>query len=154
MGTEISRISKMLKHNWEGPMWYGGNLTTVLAGITKEKAFHKPAAGSHNIYELVVHMQCWRKFVLENLKGNAAYSVEINSEIDWPTNYEFTEAAWYSATAELENSQKELLEALNNIEDSKLEELVPGKKFNWYVLLHGILHHDIYHSAQIAILKK
>ena len=154
MGTEISRIRAMIKYNWEGPMWYGGNFSAVLAGITKDKAFQKPTAGSHNIYELVAHMQCWRKFVLEHLKGNTEYSVEINSELDWPHQYEHTEAAWYGITADLEGSQKELLDLLANFEDSKLAELVPGKKFNWYVFLHGVLHHDIYHSAQISILKK
>ncbi|MDB5284370.1 MAG: hypothetical protein JWO06_3445 [Bacteroidota bacterium] len=154
MNTEISRISKLLKYNWEGPMWYGGNLKTVLTGITNDKAFHKPGAGSHNIYELVTHMSCWRKFVLENLKGNEAYSVEINSEVDWLTKYEPTEATWQNALNEFERNQTELIDALTTFEDSKLDELVPGKKFSWYILIHGVLHHDIYHSAQISILKK
>gem|GEM_PF-2937840 len=29
-----------------------------------------------------------------------------------------------------------------------------GRKFSWYDFVHGMIHHDIYHPAQIAILKK
>jgi uncharacterized damage-inducible protein DinB len=154
MSTEISHIKNMLKYNWEGPMWYGGHITAVLADITREKALRKPAAGAHNIYELVMHMLCWRNFVLELLKGNTSYKVEINSETDWPVKYEVTEESWKKTLAELENNQTELMAALENFEEAKLGEVVPERNFKWHVLLHGLIHHDIYHSGQIAILKK
>ena len=118
------------------------------------QAFQKPEKASHNIYELVKHMYCWRKFVLEHLKGNTSYSVELNSEADWITHYERKEVSWNAALEELENNQNELVKAFENFPEEKLEELVPGKKFNWYVMIHGCIHHDIYHSAQISILKK
>ena len=154
MATEILRIREMLKNSWDGRMWYGANLKQVLTDIDYEKAFRKPAAGSHNIYELVMHMYCWRKFVLEHLKGNSAYNVEINSELDWPVKYEQTAENWATALNLLESSQNELVEDLVGLKDESLDELVPGKKFSWYTLSHGLIHHDIYHSAQISILKK
>jgi hypothetical protein len=154
MKTEISRIQKLLKRSWEGPMWHGASIQSVLEGINWERAFQKPNAKTHNIYELVKHMFCWRKFVLENLKGNSSYTVALNSELDWIKNYDKTEANWKEAVDELERNQKALVTACGKLSDEKLEELVPGKKFSWYVLLHGCIHHDIYHSAQISLLKK
>ena len=154
MTTEISRIQKMLKNSWNGPMWHGTNLSKVLEGIDYQKAFRKPAVGSHNIYELVTHMLCWRKFVLEHFTGNTSYNVELNSALDWPTQYEATEVNWKSTFTMLEQNHAELEKALSTVFDSQLEETVPGKKFNWYVLIHGMIHHDIYHSGQISILKK
>lgn len=154
MNTETARITKLLKNNWEGPMWYGTNLKAILANIKWEKAFEKPNPNSHNIYELVNHMYCWRKFVLEHLRGNTSYTVALNSELDWITDYNRNEASWKEALDELEKNQKVLVEAFEKFSDKKLEESVPGKKFNWYVLIHGCIHHDIYHSAQINILKK
>lgn len=154
MNTETTRIQKLLKRNWEGPMWHGGTIKEILEGITWEKAFEKPGNSSHNIYELVKHMYCWRKFVLEHLKGNTSYSVELNSETDWIKQYEENEGSWKAALEELENNQTELVKAFENFPDERLEELVPGKKFNWYVMIHGCVHHDIYHSAQISLLKK
>jgi uncharacterized damage-inducible protein DinB len=154
MNTESLRIQKLLKRNWEGPMWHGTHLKAVLDGISWEKAFQKPSVKAHNIYELVNHMYCWRKFVLENLKGNTSYTVAINSALDWVKDYEKIEAVWKEALDELEKNQKALVSAAKKLTDEQLEELVPGKKFNWYVLIHGCVHHDIYHSAQISLLKK
>lgn len=154
MNTETARIAKLLQRNWEGPMWHGANLKEILKGISLEKAFQKTGNISHNIYELVKHMYCWRKFVLEHLKGNTSYTVALNSELDWITEYEQNEASWKEALDELEKNQKALVIAFKEFSDKKLEEFVPGKKFSWYVLIHGSIHHDIYHSAQISILKK
>jgi hypothetical protein len=135
-------------------MWHGVTLQTVLKDIDAQKAFRKPTAGSHNIYELVMHMHCWRNFVYEHLAGNADYKVLINSPEDWAINYEATEANWNEALALLEKSQNKLVEAFGKFEDEKLSEPVHGHKFDWYTLIHGMIHHDIYHSAQISILKK
>jgi uncharacterized damage-inducible protein DinB len=154
MQTESIRIHKLLSRNWNGPMWHGNTIKEVLKDISWEKSFYKPANFSHNIYEYVMHMVCWRRFGLEHLKGNTIYAVEINSETDWVTQYEKTKESWMIALNDLENNQNELLKAFENFSDEKLTELVPGKKFNWYTMIHGLIHHDIYHSAQISILKK
>ena len=154
MNAEVLRIQKMLKRHWDGPMWHGGNLQELLNGINSQAAFLKPAGFKHNIYEYVLHMICWRRFTLENLKGNSNYKVELNSETDWITQYTPDEETWSAALEYLKVNQQELVAALDNLKDDVLDEMVPGKNFRWYVLLHGVLHHDIYHSAQIALLKK
>jgi uncharacterized damage-inducible protein DinB len=154
MKTEITRIQAAFKYNWQGPMWYGGNVNATLAGIEGDVAFKQAGAGSHNIYELVAHMLCWRRFVLELLNGNVDYKVEINSETDWPHIYDRTEMSWNRLVNEMEQSQQLLVNALQNFDEAKLDEIVPGREFTWYMLLHGLIHHDIYHSGQIAILKK
>ena len=154
MDIEVARIKKLLERSWTGPMWHGGTLMEILKDINWHKAFAKPANGSHNIYEYVQHMNTWRRFTVEQLKGNSGFTIEINSAEDWPSNYEATEANWQKAMQDLEANQMALISGIENITDAKLDELVPGRKFKWYALLHGIIHHDIYHSAQISLLKK
>ena len=154
MNSETSRIRQLLKNSYDGKMWYGANLKYALKDIDAEKAFRKPSAGSHNIYELVMHMHCWRNFVLVHLNGNADFKVEINSIADWTVDYEKTDANWRQALALLEKSQADLVEVLGKFEDANLDESMHARKFNWYNMIHGLIHHDIYHSAQIAILKK
>ena len=154
MQTEIERIKKLFVRNWSGPMWHGATLQEILKDISWQAAFRKPENFSHNIYEYVLHMLCWRKFSLEHLCGNSSYTVDINSETDWVVKYEPTEAAWQQVLKELEENQNALEQVLEKFDNGKLEERVPGKKFSWYVLLHGAVHHDIYHSAQISLLKK
>ena len=153
MQTETGRIKKLLERNWDGPMWHGTNLMSILKDITWQQAFAKPQNAGHNIYEYVCHMNTWRRFTVEQLKGNSSYSIQINSQEDWPDHYDATEANWQVAIHELEVNQADLLSGMDMMNDERLDELVPGKKFKWYVLLHGIIHHDIYHSAQISLLK-
>jgi hypothetical protein len=152
--NETLRIQQLLKNSWDGRMWHGTTVKEVLNGIDHEKAFRRPPAGSHNIYELVMHMHCWRNFVLQHLLGNADYKVVINSTVDWPTGYNTDKASWKEGLTLLEKSQHDLVAAFDGFEDSKLDEAMHTRKFSWYDFIHGMIHHDIYHSAQIAILKK
>ena len=154
MRSETSRIQQLLKDSWDGRMWHGANLKYVLTGVDAEKAFRKPAAGSHNIYELVMHMYCWRNFVYEHLNGNVDFKTELNSALDWPVNYETTEENWQHALDLLNKSQDDLVEVFSKLEEGMLDESMHGRKFSWYDFIHGMIHHDIYHSGQIAILKK
>lgn len=154
MAAEVERIKKLFKNNWNGITWHGTNLQEILKDITWQQAFARPAGFNHNIYQYVMHMACWRKFVWENLNGNSGYKVELNSELDWVTVYEANETTWKNALNELAQNQENLSAALELVKEEQLDEIVPGKKFRWYILLHGVIHHDIYHSAQIAILKR
>jgi uncharacterized damage-inducible protein DinB len=153
MQVETARIKKLLDRNWTGPMWHGGTLGEILKDISWEKAFAKPQGATHNIYEYVRHMTIWRHFTIEQMNGHSDYKLEINSEEDWPTTYEVSEANWLHALSDLEANQSALVSGMDSITDEQLDELVPGRKFKWYALLHGIIHHDIYHSAQISLLK-
>lgn len=99
-------------------------------------------------------MNAWRRFVVEHLNGNSNYSIEINSPEDWPVNYEIGEAEWKHFLGQLQTTQEQLLRNLDSVTDEQLDNMVPNKKFRWYVFLHGVLHHDIYHSAQVSLLKK
>jgi DinB superfamily len=153
MQIETQRITKLLERSWSGPMWHGGTLQDILGGVSWQQAFVKPAGFKHNIYEYVCHMNAWRTFTVEQLRGNSGYTIEINSAQDWPDTYDESEASWLSALHDLEAHQAALIKGMGAMTDDKLDQLVPGRKFKWYALLHGIVHHDIYHSAQISLLK-
>jgi hypothetical protein len=55
---------------------------------------------------------------------------------------------------ELSLSHDELIAELGKKDDNFLSELVPGSEYDYYTLIHGIIHHDIYHTGQISILRK
>jgi hypothetical protein len=61
---------------------------------------------------------------------------------------------WHEALKALQETQEQLIQLLNHIPDSKLQEKVPGREFKFYVMLHGLIHHDVYHAGQIAQLYK
>ncbi len=66
--------------------------------------------------------------------------------------------AWDQTKRQLPEKHRELLNALANVEDSRLNEpIIKDSQTQYssvYVTLHGGVQHDLYHAGQIAILKK
>ena len=146
MKSEIQRITNTLKHTFEKNAWHGPAVLEVLEGVDEPTA-HKKIGSSHSILQLVAHMTGWRNYVTEKLRGNAAF--ELSDEQNFPEV-----KSWSTALVRLKESQASLLEALANTPEEKLNEKVPGREFKFYVMLHGIIHHDIYHIGQIQLIKK
>jgi uncharacterized damage-inducible protein DinB len=80
--------------------------------------------------------------------------VILHADQDWPSIKESDENSWQKDLQVLENSQQALLLALNRMNDGNLGEIVSGREYTFYTLLHGIIQHDLYHIGQIALLKK
>jgi len=148
MKTEIQLIESLLRRTYEKNAWYGPSLQEALSGITATQSQAR-VNNTHSIMELVAHMTSWRKFVLSRLTGDVAF--EVTDEINFPKVSD-----WNQVLLDLEESQQKLVGAIKDLPDEKLRELVPhgSHKYTFYTLLHGIIHHDIYHTGQISLLKK
>jgi uncharacterized damage-inducible protein DinB len=153
MNTEIARIAYVLQQTYDGQPWHGSSVMSTLQNISVSQAYAHPLPDCHSIAELVKHVTAWRIFVWEKLRGNANYDIST-PEQDWPVTVDKTEASWQQSLVALEVSQQKLLEILSKAKDEKLAETVPGREYNFYFLLHGIIQHDLYHLGQMAMLKK
>jgi len=148
--TEVQRIADQLRRSYEGQAWHGPSLTEVLAGVTPEKAAAKPLPGIHSIWEIVRHVTSWAAVARRTVEGEA-YPVRLAAPADWPeaTN------SWPAALAELDREEKALIEAVMGMTDARLEETVTERKgYTFYVLLHGVVQHNLYHAGQVMLLKK
>ncbi len=152
--SEIRRIRGQLRAAFDGSPWHGPAVWKVLEGVEPAQAAARPVADAHTIWELVLHMAYWRRVALEALAGDSIAGHQANTPEDWNQAEETTEAAWREAREALRGTQDELLAALDGLDDGRLEETVPGREYPFYVLLHGVIQHDIYHAGQIALLKK
>ncbi len=148
---EVARIADQLRRAFEGNAWHGPAIRELLIDVTARQASAKPIAGAHSIWEIVLHIAAWKKAVSQRVKGLA---VELSPAEDWPTVTETSETAWRKTLENLHAAHDELLRTVSVLTDSKLEETVPGKDYSVYVLLHGLVQHDLYHAGQIALLKK
>jgi hypothetical protein len=43
---------------------------------------------------------------------------------------------------------------MKTLRDDQLDEPILHENYSRYVLLHGLVQHDLYHAGQIAVLKK
>ena len=152
--SETQRIRDQLRAAYDGSPWYGDSVTEILDGVSAADAAGHPVSDAHSIWELVLHMAHWRRVALEALAGQSIADYGADVAGDWRTPEKISEEAWAEARDELRRTQDELLAALATTGDERLEQTVPGREYPFYVLLHGVVQHDVYHAGQIAILKK
>ena len=155
--SEIARIIDQLEREHEGDPWHGTPLLTLLEGITADQAARKPIAAGHSIWEIVLHMTGWKIEVARRVDGAPAGEPPDG---DWPDVGEPTPARWTAAVQRLTEAQRTLLDAIRRLPEARFFEptndprIRPlGTGVSYYVLLHGIVQHDVYHSGQIAALK-
>lgn len=145
--TEIQNLIDTLSHTFEKNAWHGPAVLEALEDLSAVQAEQR-IGNSHSIIELVGHMTAWRIFVCEKLEGNAAFDIDTD-EMNFPSTKNLM-----TAIQELKASQKRLLKLLEQTPVEKLEEKVPGRPFKFKVMLNGIIHHDLYHTGQIVLLRK
>jgi uncharacterized damage-inducible protein DinB len=149
---ETKRIASQLRRSYEGPAWHGPALRELLQGVTAEHAAAKPVPGAHSVWELVYHIEAWERMALTTLQGGSYES--MTGDADWPPVRETSADAWQAALERLKATTSKLVEIVRLMDQAKLDEIVAGKEFSYYVLLHGVVHHNLYHAGQIALLKK
>jgi uncharacterized damage-inducible protein DinB len=151
---EIDRILDQMDRSFSGDAWHGPSLMSSLEGVSAEDASKHAVHGAHSIWELVHHLASWYTIVQHRLKGE---SIDVSAERDWPPVWEVSEAAWKRALENLSESRGRLRGVVAGLKDDQLDlvdQKTSGADTSRYVVLHGVIQHDLYHAGQIAILKK
>jgi len=99
----------------------------------------------------VLHIAAWDGAGIKRLSGKKC---QLNSKANFPPMPEPTETAWREAMAKAKRTHDELVKTVAALPDSRLSDRVPGKRYNFHHMLHGIAQHELYHAGQIAILKR
>ena len=126
--------------------WHGPTVMQALTGISPETRKARLSKNTHSITELVAHMEAWRNFVIQKLRG---VEFEMTDELNFPKP-----GPWTKCLSKLKLSQSKLIDALHAFPKDNLYKRVPGRKYDFYTLLHGVIQHDIYHTGQISLIKK
>src|SRR5579872_5921782 len=150
MAIETSRIADQLRRAFSGDAWHGPPLSELLDGVTAQQAAAHPLPSAHSIWELVLHIDAWVTAAFEATEGVLMPRI-VGTDIDWPPVLDRSGTAWKQATDDLFKGAEELARAIEMLSDEKLQETVPGREYNFYHLLHGIVQHSLYHAGQIAV---
>jgi uncharacterized damage-inducible protein DinB len=149
--AEIERIRDQFRRGWDGDAWHGTPIRQMLSDVSAPKAHARPIPDSHTIAEIVLHLAYWKAAARERMAGAR---VLPSHDEQWPAAGEGGESAWQDALSLLETRHQALMEALAQLHDEQLSNPIAGKDYDVYVLLHGILQHELYHAGQIALLKR
>jgi uncharacterized damage-inducible protein DinB len=149
--TEASGIADQLRRAFDGDAWHGPSLMELLEDVDAAMAAAKPLKNVHSIWELLLHIAAWDGAGLVRLSGKVC---QLTGTKNFPLVPKPTEAAWKKAVEEAKRTHEKLVETVAGLDDSRLRDRVPGKRYDFYHMLHGIAQHELYHAGQIAILKK
>jgi uncharacterized damage-inducible protein DinB len=142
---EARYLSKQLLASWQGPAWHGPSL--------RESIKHVDAAlAAPKIWGLWLHAHAWQRAVHAVVCGGAYLS--LTGDENFPPVASATEEAWKTAQAEMEATMRALAAGVAELSEEKLREKVPGQPYSFYVMLHGVGQHNIYHAGQIMLLKR
>jgi len=149
--TEGARIADQLRRAFAGSAWHGPALLELLEDVDAVTAAAKPLAEVHSIWELVLHIAAWDEAALVRLAGKKC---QPGGTANFPPVVKITEGAWRVAIARTKRTHEILVKAVAALPEARLRDRVPGKRYDFYHLLHGVAQHELYHAGQIAILKK
>ena len=149
--SEVERIISHVRSIWDGPAWHGPAVWQVIGDLTAADAVRR-IGGAHTMLELVSHMAAWEEAVARGIETGVAQVAE-GDNYGVPAGAD----AWEVATARLRKAQLRLLDVISSLSDADLDRTIQGEDPQPHKMrftLYGLVHHDIYHSGQVQILKR
>ncbi len=151
VASEASGIADQLRRAFYGAAWHGPSMLELLEDIDAATAAARPIPNVHSIWELLMHVAVWDQVALIRLAGTKSQPTGTDN---FPLVPLPREAAWRKAVADAKRVHDKLVKTVVALPDSRLRDRVPGKRYDFFHMLHGIAQHELYHAGQIAILKK
>jgi uncharacterized damage-inducible protein DinB len=149
--NEIELIADQVATGYREGAWPAVSVRELLHGLSFSHAVAHPIAGAHSAWEIALHLGFWHEAVRRRLAGEA---VEYTRDEDWPRPFVATDHNWRAALAGIDQAHSALVEAVRTLPVARLSELVPGRLFTVYFMLHGVPQHDLYHGGQVMMLIK
>jgi hypothetical protein len=150
-GSESGLIGEQLRRAFDGDAWHGPALLELLRDVDAPTAAGQPLPDVHSIWELVLHVSAWDDAACRRLGGE---KVQLTGTANFPVVPKPTQTAWREAVTGAKHTHDLLVKTVAGLPESRLWERVPGKRYDFYFMLHGVAQHALYHAGQIAILKK
>ncbi len=144
-------IADQLRRAFNGTAWHGPALVELLKDVPAKMAAARPLRRVHSIWELALHIEAWDGAVLRRLDGE---KLQLKAAENFPAVSQVSEAAWRRAVAGVRRTHETLVKTVERLAESRLHDRVPGKRYDFEYMLHGVVQHELYHAGQIAILKK
>jgi hypothetical protein len=149
--NEVERIADQVAAGYHDGAWPAVSVRDLLRSLSPAEAAAHPVAGAHSAWEIGLHLAFWHDAVRRRLGGEP---VDYRPEEDWPAPGEPTGPNWHAALEGLDAAHRALVDAVRALSPDGLDQLVAGKSFTVYFMLHGVPQHDLYHGGQVMLLRK
>ena len=149
--SETDRIWDQLQRSFEGgDAWKCPSLRDLLAAVSAPQAAARAIAGAPTIWELLLHATVHEDVARRRLLGESVDTLPDAQA--WPNPADTSAAAWLQAKLDFGEARRALRQAVASFPEARLGEMVPGREYSFYVMLHGVVEHALYHAGQIEML--
>jgi uncharacterized damage-inducible protein DinB len=149
--SETERIWDQLQRSFEGgDAWRCPSLRELLAAVTGPQAAARAIVSAPTIWELLLHLTVYENVVRRRLGGENVET--LPDELGWPRPPDSSAAAWLQAKLDFGEARRALRQTVASFPEARLGETVPGREYTFYVMLHGVVEHALYHAGQIEML--
>lgn len=156
---ERDRLLDALRRAHDGTPWHGPSRADVLRDVTAREAAYRAAADSHSVWEIVLHMRSWTEEVLRRARGGVPAEPARG---DWPAMpTPADDAAWRATLASLDAAHAELIRYVATMPESARASRVadrpddpPESGITQRAMIRSLAEHDVYHTGQLALLKR
>lgn len=153
------RLVDALQRAHDGEPWHGPSRATVLEGVSAAEAAYRAAPDAHTIWEIVLHMRSWTEEVLQRARGGTP---DEPARGDWPAvPSPADDAAWRATLHSLDAAHAALLAQVQQMDDAARAARVadrpgdpPQSGITQRAMIRSLAEHDVYHTGQLAILKR
>lgn len=157
MKTLIPYIIAQLQDIQQGKIWIGSSYASKMKSIDDAAVFVRPINDIHSIAEIFSHVTLWRNEAILKIKTGKGSKTD-DCEENWLSMETLKARGWTSIKAAYDQSLVDLIDLLQEKEDSFLEEEYYDTDFKgtfpYKFLINGMLHHDLYHLGQLGIIIK
>lgn len=127
--------------------WHGTTLRGAIRGVKSGEVLWRPAAGRHNIWELVLHAAYW-KYVANRRLSGARHHFPLPGS-DWYASPPDADERGWREVVNLVDEQHAILRAtVAALPASSLA----GQKVARTI--YGVSAHDVYHAGQISLIRR
>ena len=154
---EIRQLLWILDQAYDHRSWHGTNLRGSIRGVSPRQAAWRPAAGRHNIWEIVVHAAYWKYVVWRRITRAPRRAFPLKGS-NWfrraLLDASSSEKAWRADLALLHEMHGSLRAAAATLAPGSLYRKDTGGADSAFSLVAGAAAHDLYHAGQIQLLKR
>ncbi len=156
--TRTENLAEEFYSSIFGNPWHGSAVKIILESVNQDKINIKVSPSTHSIAEIILHMLAWTKEVNSRLLGESPEEPEMG---DWPPESSYKHLSWKELVDSFLNQSLSTYNTIKGFPENRLDELIGternaplGTGISYQTMITGIIHHNIYHSAQISILNK
>lgn len=154
--SEGEHLARALRGLFQDPAngWFPA-FTDAVEGLTAAQASWRPDPEMHGVWEPVNHVRFWHEVALRQVSGQPVDRKALGAEDGWPPAGDpGDENAWRGAVERAGLANADLAEVMEGLTDETLETpLKAGGAAPWQ-LVHGLIAHTAYHTAQIVTVRR